>query len=74
MQPAQNRTDIEAVYELEAPMRCPACSATVSTLNVVRMLRTRVNFTSSLPRRGCAFVCPHCGTLLSASIGSRVGI
>ena len=46
----QRDTNAEAEYQLESPVVCPSCKQWVSTLNVVRMLRTRVNFTSTLPR------------------------
>jgi hypothetical protein len=64
--------EIEAEYALERPVRCPCCNSTVATLNVVRSLRTRVNFTSNLPRRGFAILCPDCDVILSADIGSRM--
>ena len=65
-------TEIEATYALERPVKCPSCSAIVRELHVVRALRTQVNFTSNLPRRGHAILCPSCEAVLSASIGSRV--
>jgi hypothetical protein len=37
----------------------------------VRLLRTRVNFTSNLPRRGCVFVCTDCKSILPAAFGVR---
>jgi hypothetical protein len=36
---------------------------------VVRLLRTRVNFTSSLPRRGHAIVCPKCAGIITVALG-----
>jgi hypothetical protein len=65
-------TEIEAEYALERAVTCPSCSGTVRTLNVVRTLRTKVNFTSNLPRRGFAIICPDCSAVLSANIGTRV--
>jgi len=64
--------ETEAEYTLERPVRCPSCSSTVDRLNVVRSLRTKVNFTSNLPRRGYAILCPDCDAVWSANIGSRV--
>ena len=64
----------EAEYELEFPVTCPSCTATVKLLNVVRTLRTKVNFTSSLPRRGFAVICPGCKSVVSASVGGIMGI
>jgi hypothetical protein len=65
-------TEAEAEYALERAVTCPACSATVKKFNVVRTLRTKVNFTSNLPRRGYAILCPECDAVLSANIGTRV--
>ena len=62
--------NIEAEYQLESNLMCPACRELVSTLKVVRMLRTRVNFTSTLPRRGRAVACPECSAILSAELPS----
>ena len=65
-------TEIEAEYALEQSAKCSACGSVLQNLHVVRLLRTRVNFTSNLPRRGFAVLCPECGAVLSANIGSRV--
>ena len=35
---------------------------------VLRLLRIRVNFTSTLPRHGRAVICPNCRTILSAAV------
>jgi len=40
----------------------------ISSIQVVRLLRTRVNFTSTLPRRGRVLVCPRCRRILSAEL------
>ena len=64
--------EFEAVYALERAVKCPSCSGTVKKLNVVRTLRSKVNFTSNLPRRGYVMTCPDCGVVLSANIGTRV--
>ena len=58
----------EAEYTLEYPVKCPHCEQTISVLKVVRLLRTRVNFTSTLPRRGRAIACPECQAMLSAEL------
>ena len=68
----KDQTEIEAEYKLERSAKCSACDAELQELHVVRLLRTRVNFTSNLPRRGFAVLCPECGAVLSANIGSRV--
>lgn len=65
-----DRDNAEAEFTLEAPVICPACQEATYNLKVIRMLRTRVNFTSTLPRRGRAIACPNCSTLLSAELGA----
>lgn len=64
-----NLTQLEAVYELENWARCPACRQDINTIGVVRMMRARVNFISTLPRRGHLAVCPQCRTILPAELG-----
>lgn len=59
---------IEAEYTLETPVRCPACGERTSTLKAVRLIRARVNFTSTLPRRGRVLVCPHCLAIVPAEL------
>lgn len=66
--PGPRREQIEAEYSLESPVCCPACGETVSTLKAVRLLRVRVNFTSTLPRRGRVVICPHCCVILPAEL------
>jgi CheY-like chemotaxis protein len=69
--PAEPRlTDpaIEAEYTLETPVRCPACGERTSTLKAVRLIRARVNFTSTLPRRGRVLACPHCLAIVPAEL------
>lgn len=68
MAEGESREGVEAEYVLEAPVQCPKCNAEIASLQVIRMLRTRVNFTSTLPRRGAALACPACGVLLSAEL------
>ena len=63
--------ETEAEYALERPVACPRCSKMIQTLHVVRLLRTKVNFTSNLPRRGCVITCCECGGVVSANVGSR---
>jgi len=64
----QRRRDMEAEYTLEYPARCPGCQQELKRIQVVRLLRTRVNFTSTLPRRGRVLVCPRCRLILSAEL------
>ena len=62
-------TSFEAEYTLEAPLRCPQCRAEIQAVQVVRLLRTKVNFVSMLPRRGHVIVCPACQGIVSAALG-----
>jgi hypothetical protein len=59
----------EAEYAIESPLRCPHCKETIATIQVLRLVRTRVNFVSLLPRRGYVVVCPACHQILSAELG-----
>lgn len=59
----------EAEYAIESPLRCPHCKDTITTLQVLRLVRARVNFVSLLPRRGYVVVCPACHQILSAELG-----
>ena len=60
--------DSEAEYTLEYAATCPRCGHDVKTLKVARLLRTRVNFVSTLPRRGRVLMCPHCSAIVSAEL------
>jgi hypothetical protein len=62
--------DAEATYALETQVRCSACTEMISEVRVVRMLRTRVNFTSTLPRRGRVLACPRCLSVISGELGN----
>jgi hypothetical protein len=59
----------EAEYVLESPLGCPKCQAEISSLRVVRLLRGKVNFTSTLPRKGYVVLCPECMGVISATLG-----
>jgi hypothetical protein len=63
---------IEAEYTLETAAMCPHCEQEMETLLVVRLLRTRVNFTSALPRRGQVIVCSKCRAIVSGSLGGLI--
>ena len=65
-------TEIEAEFTLETPASCPHCQRTINEVQVIRLLRTRVNFVSSLPRRGQVMVCPRCKAVLSGSLGGFI--
>ncbi len=69
VEPDEAAGDIEAEYALEAEAACPQCRARVDSVQVIRLLRTRVNFVSGMPRRGQVIVCPSCKTILSGTLG-----
>lgn len=66
--PAQRSRRFEAEYELESPARCVSCESILLQVGVVRLMRTSVNFTSSLPHRGFVIVCPQCHAILPAAL------
>jgi hypothetical protein len=57
-----------AVYALELPARCPYCRELIRTVRVLRLKRTQVAFTSTVPRGGRVIVCPECERILSAEL------
>jgi hypothetical protein len=57
-----------AVYTMERAARCPHCSELIRNLRVLRLKRTQVSFTSSLPRGGRVIVCTSCLAILSADL------
>lgn len=57
-----------SVYTLEAPVCCPHCHQAITTVDVIRLSRTQVAFTSTLPRSGRAIVCPACKHVLSVEL------
>jgi len=63
---------VEAEYQLESAVNCTNCREHVETLQVIRLLRKKVNFTSSLPRRGYVVVCPRCHAAFPAVLGGLV--
>ena len=65
---ASQETKIDAEYALESPVRCPACGERITTVKAVRMIRSQVNFTSTLPRRGRVLACPHCLAVIPAEL------
>ncbi len=58
-----------AEYALETPLSCHHCQKAITCLHVVRLLRTKVNFVSTLPRRGHVLVCPECRRIFAADLG-----
>ena len=65
-------SEIEAEFMLESPVRCPQCGEAIEALQVVRILRTKVNFVSSLPRRGQVMIYPKCRAILTGSLGGLI--
>jgi len=59
-----------AVYTLEQAARCPYCREPIRTVRVVKMSRTQVTFTSTLPRGGRAIVCPECDRILTVELAT----
>jgi hypothetical protein len=60
--------DSEAEYTLEYLAACPRCGESIKTVRVIRLLRTRVNFVSTLPRRGRVLACPSCRAILGGEL------
>ena len=58
----------EAEYSLEQTLTCPHCKEELRSVAVVRLLRSRVDFVSTLPRRGHVIICPLCKGILSAEL------
>ena len=57
-----------AVYTFEETVRCPHCRKPIQTARVLRLSRTQVAFTSTLPRSGRTMVCPRCEGILSVEL------
>ena len=50
-------------------VRCPSCKELIDSIGIVRLLRSHVNFTSTVPRRGYVAVCTECRAVLPADLG-----
>ena len=61
-----------ATYDLELPAKCPHCRDPIRTLKVVRLSRSKVAFTSTLPRGGRAMVCPQCECIVSVEVSGML--
>ena len=70
MEESSAPVEAEAEYTLEFPVQCPSCKTWVDKLSVVRLLRTKINFTSALPRRGRVLVCSNCTGIISAELST----
>lgn len=57
-----------ARYALERALICPHCRELMQSIKVIRLVRSQVPFTSTLPRRGRVMTCPGCYTILSAEL------
>lgn len=62
----------EAEFMLESTAVCPHCLEDIDKVQIVRMLRTKVNFVSSLPRRGQLLICPKCRIALAGALGGLI--
>ncbi len=72
MDQRMDEREIEAEFTLESAAVCPHCREMIDSLLVVRILRTKVNFVSSLPRRGQVMLCPNCQVILTGSLGGLI--
>ena len=70
--PSRDRDTVGAVYRLEAATHCSHCSRDITTIRVLRALRTQVSFTSTLPRKGYVIVCPECSGVLSSALSGII--
>ena len=61
-----------ATYDLELPARCPHCRNPIRTLRIIKLSRSKVPFTSTLPRAGRAIVCPQCECIVSVAIAGML--
>jgi hypothetical protein len=59
-----------ALYALELPARCPHCRQVIRLVRVLRLRRTQVSFTSTMPRGGRAVTCPECERILSVELST----
>lgn len=57
-----------ARYTLERSLICPYCHEQIQSIKVIRLVRSQVPFTSTLPRRGRVLTCSGCDTILSAEL------
>ena len=58
------------VYTLEQPARCPFCREIIRTVRALRLKRSQVAFTSTLPRGGRMIVCSACDGILAADLST----
>ena len=72
MEETMGDREIEAEFTLESAAVCPHYRAPIDSVLVVRLLRTKVSFVSSLPRRGQIMLCPNCQVILTGSLGGLI--
>jgi hypothetical protein len=63
---------IRGAYALEEPLVCPHCREWIRSIKVVRLSRTQVPFTSTLPRSGRALACSACEGILSLELAGFI--
>ena len=63
-----------ATYTLEFPAKCPHCSEELNTLRVMKLSRTQISFTSTLPRSGSVLACPLCERIISAELSGLIDV
>jgi hypothetical protein len=68
--PAEWKT--AATYALEFPAKCPHCREALNSLRVMRLRRSQVSFTSTLPRWGNVLACPLCERIISAELSGLI--
>lgn len=60
------------LYTMDEPARCPHCREPIRSIKVLRLSRTQVAFTSTLPRGGRVLLCPSCEGMLSAELSGLI--
>lgn len=60
------------MYTLDEAARCPHCREPIRSIKVLRLTRSQVPFTSTLPRSGRVLLCPSCEGVLSAELSGLI--
>lgn len=60
------------IYTMDEPARCPHCREPIRSIKVLRLTRSQVPFTSTLPRGGRVLLCPSCEGVLSAELSGLI--
>jgi hypothetical protein len=61
-----------ARYALERSLICPHCHEVMQSIKVIRLVRSQVPFTSTLPRAGRVLLCPSCEGMLSVELSGLI--